>query len=477
MRARSLPLIVATVLIAGPTAVASAVTHREEVGPEQGVQATVTGKTVQIRFTGAAAAFGQREKGKKVAVDCAKHPAPGLLFVDGSYSDTFKMAKLSADGASLTVTLRDDPGDACDIYDAQTSISPAARAALTPAGATWIDEEVRATRMIDVAHAARPVLAYRTAGDVVSIGGGEVVALDTPDATPPTGKIGYWAHGGAVSFVTLSSAGRRLWVQDLGGGMLHTDVLEAVVGWTPPKGFALPGEDQGPSAGAAPGSGSADAGSSDDSGPDLGPGDGVSGRVVAGDRVVIRFTGKAAKAYRAIAGHRVEVACLAAPPAVLLGSALAWRAPTITKVRVPRRGGAIRAAAKPGNRDVCVVGEGQRTIATVLLSKAGRRFVGDFAAFGTVLEGRLPDALAAVGATSYPGAATIAAAHKGLVPMASPGQKVAPGKVGVWTDGGQRALLAFTGSDGRRFVLADEGGGTVRTNVFTALMALLGSLA
>jgi hypothetical protein len=68
----------------------------------------------------------------------------------------------------------------------------------------------------------------------------------------------------------------------------------------------------------------------------------------------------------------------------------------------------------------------------------------------------------------------MAAAHgEGLVALESPGAAVRSGRVGVWTDGAKRALLATTSASGRRLLWSDEGDGMLRTNAFGDLASLL----
>jgi hypothetical protein len=476
---RSATVIIAAAVTVGLAGTAPAAVQRVEYGPPQGVRATATGKTVEIRFTGASATFGKAHAGRPVVVTCAAHPVPGLAFTGPDADDAVDDAldglatvRVAADGASVRATFKRAPGDACEIHGLENPALPSseiARAALTPAGATWIDEETLGTRMVDLAYAASPSGTYRTAADVVALGGGNVVALDTPDATPPAGKLGYWSHGRAVSFVATSAAGRHLVLQDLGGGMLRTDVLEALAGWTPPQGIKLPG------AAGDDGDTRSDPVAENGPGEDLGPDDGVTGHL-AGRTLVVRFSGgKAAKAYRSIAGHRIEVLCVTAPATPLLGGRTSFGPGNGAAVRVPRRGGIVRVALPSGSRDICVLTFGDREVATVVPSAAGRRYLGGLAALAAFFE-KVPDDLGVGGATSYPGAQTIAAAHPGLIPMATPGQALTPGRLGVWTDAHQQALLAMATASGQRFVIADEGGGRIRTNVFTPLLALGASL-
>ena len=299
-----------------------------------------------------------------------------------------------------------------------------------------------------------------------------MVALDTPDATPPAGKIGYWSHGRAVSFVATSAAGRHLVLQDLGGGMLRSNVFDALLSWTPPGGAAPP---PGPTTGGGLDDGETASGTGDE-GADLGPGEGVTGRL-AGRTLMIRFSGaKAAKTYRDdLAGRRAAVQCLAVPPPPLLGARSIFKAPHRVFVRVPRRGGGgvVRAPLPAGGHDLCAIAVGDRVAATVLVTKAGRDYLDGFLALGRL---SVPGALVARGATRYPGAATIAARRPEFVPMATPGQALTPGQLGVWTDANRRALLATADADGHRYVLADEGDGLIRTNLYAPLLAILDSV-
>jgi hypothetical protein len=465
---RSITVTIAAALIAGSATTASAGVRRVEYDPAHGVQASLTGKTVEIRFTGASAAFGQAHAGQSVTIACASRPAPGLAFATAGVDldaavddalDRLATARIAADGTSVRATLAAATADTCDVTagdDPVPGSANRARAALTPAGATWADEQAVGTRMVDLAFAADPGAVYRPAADVVKLGGGTVVALDAPDATPPAGTIGYWSRGDAVSFVATSAAGRHLVLQDLGGGMLRTDVFSALTNWTPPGGVPTPAEgDEGID--------------DDDDSEDLGPEDGVTGHL-AGDTLVIRFSGgRAAKAYRGIAGRRAVLRCGAAPGPALLGASLGEEAPHASSVRVPRRGGIVRVALPAGGHDICELGRGGRVVATVLPTKAGRHYFSQFFALLTVAA---PAGLAAPGATRYPAAATLAGGHDHLVPMTSPGQALKPGALGVWTDGDQQAVVATVDGDGYRYLFADEGGGRIRTNAFSLLLAL-----
>jgi hypothetical protein len=471
MLRRSVPFIIAATLIGVPATTASARARRTEIGPAQGVQATVTGTTVDIRFTGASAAFGKAHAGQRMFVSCAPHPIGALLFAETSTDDVLgrvARATVSADGSTLRVTRKAAPGDSCDLSGARDP-RRLARAALTPAGAVWVDEQVLGTRMVDLAYAAAPTGVYRPAADVVKLGGPGVVALATPDATPPPGTIGYWSHGRAVSFVATSAAGKHLVLQDLGGGMLRTDVLEALLDWSPPGGF------KNSSSGAGDASSGSGSSGKDEGG--LGPGDGVTAHVEGGQVAFRFFSHKAAKVYRSVAGRRVTVMCEAVPPPPLLGGRLDEEAlkPETATVRVPRHGGVLRATMPAHARDFCAIVAGKHEVAAAAPTKAGRDYFA--AAIGWIdFINKAPDHLVAAGATRYAGADTIVAAQTGLLPMSTPGQALAPGTTGVWTDADRQALVALTTADGHRIVMADEGDGRVRTNVFGFLLSLTSAL-
>jgi hypothetical protein len=106
-----------------------------------------------------------------------------------------------------------------------------------------------------------------------------------------------------------------------------------------------------------------------------------------------------------------------------------------------------------------------------LATTAGRRWWADIQAVN--LLDRLPDSFAAAGGQAYLAPSAIVAAHKGLAAMAGPDATPPPGRVGVWTDGARHAAVTVKSAAGRRLVMADEGDGMLRSNVF---VDLLGSL-
>ncbi|HMJ33316.1 MAG TPA: hypothetical protein VK501_05310 [Baekduia sp.] len=459
MRRRLVLLITALALSAVP---ATPAWGARVFGPGDGVQATLTaGRTLELRFTGASAAGVKA--GQVLRVSCSAHPDPaGLLFVGSGDDVTPSGSGKVATGGVLRVQLdRVAPVDECDVWrlDGEELWPPiVARAALDPAGASWVDEVVRALPLSDLLGRARSSKAYVPAASVV---GGNVVALGGQTASVPSGQLGYWTDGAAHAVAaTTSAAGRRLVVEDLGAGMLRTNVLE--------QAGVLDGLLFGLGASEITGTAS-EAHPSPYKGKEaLGAHDGVRA-AFAGRRLTIRFTRRSAAVFRALVGRRVEVSCVRRPAPGLFGGTLAPPVVHAARARVPRRGGTLTVSLG-GTGDLCAVGDAGTLVALFAATAAGHWWSADVAAIN-VLD-QLPDSLAAPGGTAYLTPAAIVAKHPRLLAMSSQGAAVPAGRVGVWTDGAQHALVAVTSPSGRRFVLADEGEGVLRTNVYAELLGL-----
>jgi hypothetical protein len=106
-----------------------------------------------------------------------------------------------------------------------------------------------------------------------------------------------------------------------------------------------------------------------------------------------------------------------------------------------------------------------------LATTTGRRWWADIQAIK--LMSRLPNVGAAPGGQAYLAPAAVAAGRKGITAVAGPDATAPLGRVGVWTDGARRAVVAVRSASGRRLVTADEGDGMMRTNVFSDLLGLM----
>jgi hypothetical protein len=465
-------------LIAAPAAAHAAAAAPPVLGAADGVQATLDGQTLEVRFS--AEALGKAKvAGEPVTVTCGAHPQGRLAFT-ASVADDSESGRAGADG-TIRVTLKAHGAtDACEIerFAASGDAITVARVALTPAGETFLDEQRRTEPVFALLRSARGASGYRSADEVAAAGGGTITALADAAATPPADQVGYWTDGGRHAVLsTLSAGGRRLVVEDLGNAMVRTNVFE------------LFGQDVLRRA--------LDVVTSGGSGPpsDKDPGaprytarspvterDGVRAHLT-GRRLVLRFGGASARAFRAIAGRRVSVTCLPWPAPSITVAFPDPAAVSTTVVRVPPHGGVLAVTlARPG--DICAVTDDDRFVVNVTPTARGRRTRADGNAVA-LLTNVKPDALAAAGATSYPSsavlvarsAAAVKAKARRLVALPTAGASAPVGRVGVWTDGAQQALLATTTRYGHRLVVADEGAGMVRTNILGsfAILFLVGT--
>jgi hypothetical protein len=474
-------LIASTTLIAG-AALAPAAGARI-LGPDSGVTATRTGDTVAVSFTPAALAASRLRTGTTVSLDCtvlhARSPLQ-LIAIDQDDEDdpsgelTWGEAKVGADGVAhvrlLGNTTDNRPGaaDSCDVArvrhlskhsDSSTTV---ARIALTPAAVTRVDEATRAVALRHLLQRAHAATGYQP---VAALGAG-VVAMDSPDATPPAGQTGYWTDGTRAAVATLSAAGRRLVIEDAGNAVLRSDVLADmdVYGLDDdlPAGVRAPSQSDRPVR-----SPEADKSPSPVEGDPLMPADGI--RVaVSGRRATVRFTGRSARAFRALRGRRVAVVCQVAPAPQLLPSLVLdyLSAPKAAYgvARVPAHGGAVTVTLTGAARDVCDVIDDGHEVGVAGATAAGRAWVQDLAALET-LTATDDLKLAAPGGQSYRPADQLVKGKAGYVAMSGPDGAVPAGRIGVWSDGARQAAIAVRSTSGHRFMTVDEGNGLVRSNV------------
>ena len=461
MPARSGLLIGASALIAAlaiPVASASAAL----LGAPDGVTATQRGTRLEVRFTPAALARVPRAARNDVTAGCRKLPPPAAVgFVDDSSADdaAYAHGAVGADGmARMTL----DVGAAMDVCDLSGTLSSGtfARVSLSAAGATWLAEGRAGNALCDLLLRARGARAYQP---VAALGAG-VAALDGPGATPPAGQVGYWTDGARATAATVSAAGRRLVIEDLGAGMLRTNVLEQ----SDPFEITFAGLTEETEGGKGP---EVERTPSPFEGKPVRTAQGVRG-AVHGRRLSVRFTGPSARAFRVIAGRRVMVVCLSRPEATVLPGTLASAGLHRAWTRVPRHGGVVTFMFPKTAGDACVVVDDGRTVAVVGATATGRRWLQDVDALTTLVEIDTQRAFPR-GATAYPTAAEAARLSPDLTAIAGPGAAVPLGRVGVWTDGARQAVLASTSISGHRYVIADEGDDMVRTNVYGDLEALL----
>jgi hypothetical protein len=487
MRIRSVFLIALIALIGLPAASPAAVRF-PTFGAADGVTATLSAGHVEFRLVGAAAAAASRYVGRRLDIQCSTHPRPSLLFSNGGGTSengteapvvreangtlvVRPLGTIATDTAFDVCVLNRPPGERRVLAGhgivrviASGARPPLARAALTPAGAVWVEELDHVFQIYDVVWNAQMEGAGYPLPAVLAAQQPGIFVLDSAAASPPPGQVGYWSDGaGRAALVAVTGAGRRLVSEDQGEGMLRSNVDDFAASYVAP----------GPRTEIDAFASDADRDRTDwKRGTPVNGHDGVRA-TVTDHHLSLRFGGRAAAAYRRIAGRRVTVLCSGPLPVGLFKSganvAEAFHAVT---VRVPRHGGVVRARVA-GATDLCVVSDDGHTIASVAGTATGRAIVADFEA-SLALISATEATSAAVGATSYRSAADLAKRiGHGAVALSGPDAPVARGRIGVWTDSAQRMLLATTSSTGRRLIWADDGDAMIRGNAFSTIAGAL----
>jgi hypothetical protein len=479
----------------GVRATLAAASPLPTLGPADGVSAARAATKITLRFTGAAGQAIAGYAGRRLQVECAPAATTGLLLgADDKSSWTIGNPIApkpdGAGGFTLTLSLDDNtpPLDLCTVLrpalqrtvrrvgpfveQAGDERPALARVPLTPVGTTWIADFAHVIALGRVERALPPVVGHRypAIADVVARVPG-VVALAGPDASPPAGTVGYWSDGGEhVVIATTADDGRRLFLQDLGGGLGQTNL----------RSFQeqLPGALNDVALIYDTNRLDRDAHAFTGPRPKAGGPDGVHAEI-AGKRLTVRATGRAAvRALHAAAGRRVAVTCNPARlPGPLFSADDLAVLYTVATARVPRHGATLRVKLSGAvAHDLCVVSDDGATVLTFAATAAGRGLYQDLAASAPLFGDDSGDTVfAPQGATAYRSTQAIVAAdprHR----VALPGPDAFPpvGRVGVWSSG-PRLTLAVTSPTGHHIVFADEGGGVLRENV-DALTVLTPSL-
>jgi hypothetical protein len=489
MISRSVLLITLGALIAGPSAVAASAATAPS--PTPGVTAARSGGTLTLTFTPQALATAGLRPGASTSIECQKQVAGATttpLLAGGEDSSTnyaYANATVAADGAityDLDASRRESGNknakpagtlDTCAVtvsVDANTGKSRTiANVALTPTGDAYFDEHTHVQALRAALLAGRKACGYKAAAQVPG-----VVALASADATPPAGQVGYWTDGTHAAAVTLSGAGRRLFVEDQGGLMVRTDAtgqLSAL--FVEPLQATFDGG----------GTTTDDAkdpeydGSNSPYGdkPALTAEDGIR-YAVHGRHITIRFTGGSATSLRKIGGRKVRVSCFVpvAPPLLPTTSTTFFTGSASAVVRVPRHGagGAITATFRHKIGSLCDMTDDGAEIAFGATTATGQRFIDDMNALESMPDGsgRL---LAAGGQTYATPAQIVARDPKRYVALKSRGATPPVGRAGVWTDGAHDAEVVTASPSGARFVVEDQGDGVMRANIYSQIFGAL----
>lgn len=200
------------------------------VGNADGVVLKPSRQGIVVSFRKDAARRFRAIAGRPVRVTCTRLPAPRLgIEITGSLSENLRAPRRRRPFRVQTI-----PGtraDYCEVVRRRfkrrgrgtTESVPALQVAsvpLTQRGAVHLDELERALELanlltvVGVLADERGQRGYPSSAEIESRSEGEVVALATPQDSPPPGRIGYYSDGALhVAAVALSAQGRRLFLE------------------------------------------------------------------------------------------------------------------------------------------------------------------------------------------------------------------------------------------------------------------------
>lgn len=232
-------LLIATAMAAADPATAAG-TPRLPVGKVDGVRIVTSPKDVVVVFGRAAAPLWREVAGNQVTVSCT-----GLRASTGSSnsaSDTFRAPKRGRTLHARVLGRR----DYCRVWHAgYREVDPFVRESqlvvsvpLTQRGAVYLDEERKVRDMAVLLWTARPVIGGSRDGyatpdalladvrDLSPSAAHTVMALGSPEDTPPAGMFGYYSDGADnAAVVALSASGRRLFIEVAANDVIRTNVL------------------------------------------------------------------------------------------------------------------------------------------------------------------------------------------------------------------------------------------------------------
>lgn len=215
-------------LLAASLAAPGVAQAQEPGGATPGVKVRVARTGVSVSFASNASQAYRGIAGRTVTVRCTRlGPSSGLARVDQVESSNTRAPRKRS---TLRVSLPSRRYDFCELQRTDGRRAPLA-ASLTARGATFLDERAGTGRLLGAIVIATSIApqaqTWPAAAPVVAASEGGVVALAAPIDSPPAGKVGYFSDGGHMAVATLSSAGRRLFI-DLNGDVTSTNVLEYI---------------------------------------------------------------------------------------------------------------------------------------------------------------------------------------------------------------------------------------------------------
>ncbi|MDO8210645.1 hypothetical protein [Conexibacter sp. CPCC 206217] len=243
MPTRLLLAAAAAALLAAPAAAGAATTL--PVGEAHGVRIVQGRDGATIVFTRRANGLWRQLAGRTIEVGCTQLGPPGGagIMQEGITGGAMRAPKQRrplpvgpADSDYCTVALRYE-------NDRMLMIDPVVRIPVTQAGAIALDESEKSALLIGALGMASTLgnggnpSAFSTPAQLTrGLGarmlkreGMSVVALAAATDTPRAGEVGYWSDGALhAAAVTLSAAGRRLYVELGPEGELRTNVARSI---------------------------------------------------------------------------------------------------------------------------------------------------------------------------------------------------------------------------------------------------------
>jgi hypothetical protein len=185
---------------------------------------------VTVRFTGRSAAAFPKIEGRKVRLTCTTLRPPTRLFPAAprraahTATAVLRVPRHGA-GHALTFTLSHTPGNVCELTDDGADV---AGDGLTRAGRDVLANEDALFLLFgdDPRLTAPGGKAYRSAKQIAAAEPRTYVALATPGAAAPVGRIGVWTDQARRAVLSTTSAtGHRYVMQDEGDGVLRSNVF------------------------------------------------------------------------------------------------------------------------------------------------------------------------------------------------------------------------------------------------------------
>jgi hypothetical protein len=207
------------------------------LGSGDGIRAGLDGRRVAIRFTGRSAKTLRALAGRRVGVLCLTRPAASP-FAQSWTKTRYHHAwtRVARRGGVVRFTFATAaPGDLCVVLDDGTQV---ATATITPAGRHWL-QDLAALGLLSTGDgdgdrfAPTGAPAYWPTATVVAHGRKALVAMPSPGAAVPVGRVGVWTDGARqAAEATISASGRRLFLVDEGDGMVRTNLFGELSLWT-----------------------------------------------------------------------------------------------------------------------------------------------------------------------------------------------------------------------------------------------------